>query len=377
MTKKPISTKAQEVKISRPEASCGVKARKAGQKTVNVALQGGGAHGAFSWGVLDKICEDGRIVIDGLSATSAGAMNVAVYSYGMMTGGPAGARKAMHDFWKDVSDVGQQYSPVKPTFWETLFGGWENLDHSFSYNSFEAFTRMFSPYEFNPLNNNPLRDVLHRHVDFKRIIECDCSKMFICATNVRTNKIKIFRNKEVTCDAVLASACLPMLFQAVEIDGEAYWDGGYIGNPALYPLIYHTNTNDLIILPINPIHRDEIPKTAHDIYNRINEISFNSSLLRELRATTLIKKLVKAAKTETADNVEYKALIDKFRKLNIHSVSADGVTGDLTVASKFSPDWEFLCHLRDCGRNAMESWLDKNFDAIGNRSTLNLQTEFE
>ena len=263
---------------------------KQSRKKINLALQGGGAHGAFSWGVLDKILEDGRLEIDGLTATSAGAMNAAVYSYGKMKGGADRAREALHNFWKDISDTGSIFSPVKITPLEALFMG--EATSSISFQMFESFTRMFSPYQFNPLNINPLKDVLKRHVDFDEIHACKCTQMFICATNVRTNRIKIFKNDEISADAVLASACLPMLFQAVEIEGEAYWDGGYMGNPALYPLFYHTDTDDMMIIHINPIKREEVPKTAPQIYNRINEISFNSSLLRELRAISFIQKLV-------------------------------------------------------------------------------------
>ena len=251
--KKPAAKKSISKRVTKKKPAC---------KPVNIALQGGGAHGAFAWGVLDAICEDGRIEIDGLSATSAGAMNAAVYAYGKMKGGLDGAREALHNFWHDISEAGNTFSPVRPTFLEDFFSGWQGVDQSMSYVMFENFTKTFSPYEFNPLNFNPLRDVLGRHVDFDELQHCDSTKMFICATNVRTNKIKVFQNEEVSCDAVLASACLPMLFQAVEIDGEAYWDGGYMGNPALYPLIYHTKTQDMVIVHINPIYREEVPKTA-------------------------------------------------------------------------------------------------------------------
>ncbi len=341
-------------------------------KTVNLALQGGGAHGAFAWGVLDKLCEDGRLSIDGLSATSAGAMNTSVYAYGMMLGGPDGARQALHDFWKDISDIGQQYNPARSNFWDQYFAGWQDLNQTMAFHWFDTFTKVFSPYQFNPLDINPLRDVLSRHVDFDQIKLCDCVNMFICATNVRTNKIKVFRNEEVSLDAVLASACLPMLFQAVEIGEEAYWDGGYMGNPALYPLIYDTETDDIIILHINPIERDEIPRTSQDIFNRINEISFNSSLLREMRAIHFVKRIVEEGwiKDEFRDHFH-------FTHLNIHSIRADDVTDEFNVTSKFNPEWSFLCHLRDAGREVTAAWLEDNFDAIGVRSTVDLQQEFQ
>lgn len=348
------------------------KTAQSGPKMVNLALQGGGAHGAFAWGVLDKICEDGRLSIDGLSATSAGAMNTAVYAYGKMKHGIDGARQALHDFWKDVSEAGERYSPVKPTPWDQYFGGWDNLKDSFAYHWFDTFTKVFSPYQFNPLDFNPLRDVLERHVDFDEIKKCQCTNMFISATNVRSNKIKVFHNEELSLDAVLASACLPMLFQAVEIDGEAYWDGGYMGNPALYPLIYETDTDDIIILHINPIERADVPRSSHDIYNRINEISFNSSLLREMRAIHFVMKIVDEGwiKDEHRDHFH-------FTHLNIHSIRADEAMSRYSVASKFSPEWHFLCELRDAGRAATEAWLDQNYDAVGERSTVDLAEEFQ
>ena len=339
-------------------------------KMVNLALQGGGAHGAFAWGVLDKLCEDGRLEIDGLTATSAGAMNTAVYAYGKMKHGADGARQALHDFWKDISDAGQRYSPIQPSIWEQ-FLGWQDLNQTFAYHWFDTFTKVFSPYQFNPLDINPLREVLTRHVDFDEIKRCDCVNMFICATNVRSNKIKVFRNQEISLDSVLASACLPMLFQAVEIDGEAYWDGGYMGNPALYPLIYDTETDDIVILHVNPIERDEVPKSSHDIHNRINEISFNSSLLREMRAIHFVKRIVEEGwiKDEFRDHFH-------FTHLNIHSIRADEAMRDYSVASKFSPDWDFLCQLRDAGREVTATWLEENYDAIGQRSTVDLEQEF-
>lgn len=341
-------------------------------KKINLALQGGGAHGAFAWGVLDQICQDGRLVIDGLSACSAGAMNASVYTYGKMKGGPEGARKALHDFWLDISEQGQKYSPIKPSPWERFFFGWSNLDETFSYLAFENFTKLFSPYQFNPTNANPLRDVLKRHVNFDEIVHAKCTKLFISATNVRTNKIKLFHGHQLSLDAVMASACLPMLFQAVEIHGEAYWDGGYMGNPALYPLVYDTDTEDIVIVHINPIVRNEIPKSAREIFNRINEISFNSSLLRELRAIEFAKRLVEDEMIKSEFRGHF-----KFNKLNVHSIRADEIMREYHVATKFSPDWDFLCHLRDRGREVAAQWIDKHIDSIGHQSTVNLREVFE
>jgi NTE family protein len=336
-------------------------------KRVNVALQGGGAHGAFGWGVLDKLTEDAQLDIEGLSATSAGSMNAVVYAYGRMTGGADGARAALEKFWHNISEAGALYSPVRALPWETKVSG--NLDYSPYYLWFETLTRTFSPYQFNPFNFNPLRDVLEKSVDIARLVECQCVELFICATNVRTGQPRIFSNKNISVDAVLASACLPFLFQAVEVNGEHYWDGGYMGNPALYPLFYHTQSRDLVIIHINPIVRPQVPKTAPDIQNRLNEITFNASLLRELRAVAFVTKLIEEGWLKD----EYR---DKLKHVLIHSIRADEAMGDPTVASKFNTDWSFLCHLRDLGRAAAAQWLDRTYEHIGHHSTVDLRSDY-
>lgn len=349
-----------------------VEEPKVQTKAINLALQGGGAHGAFAWGVLDKICEDGRLWVDGISAASAGAMNAVVFSYGLMIDGKPGARKALHDFWFDVGSSSKMYGPASGSAWKAMVFGWENMDMTSSFYGFDAFTKAFSPYQFNPLGINPLRSIVKKHVDFDLLRENRKTKLFVSATNVRTNRIKIFHCDDISVDAVMASACIPTLFQAVEVDGEHYWDGGYMGNPALYPLAYETTTTDVLIVHINPVERDEIPRTPIQIFNRINEISFNSSLMRELRSLQFAKRLVEE------DMIRQEAL-DNFRfdKFYIHSVRADEATGPLSVASKMSPDWTFLCYLRDQGRKFMQDWLDENFDDVGEGSTIDLQAEFE
>ncbi len=345
---------------------------KQNEKTINLALQGGGAHGAFTWGVLDMLCEDGRVDIDGISATSAGAMNAAVYTAGIMEGGLDGARQKMHDFWEDISDSGKFYSPIKPTFWEAFMGGGTGaMNQNMSYLWFENFTKTFSPYDFNPLNLNPLRDVLQFHVDFDKIHACDSVKLFICATNVKTNKLKVFKNEQVGCEEVMASACLPMLFQAIEIEGEHYWDGGYMGNPAIHPLVYDTTTDDIMVVNVNPIAREDIPKKSQEIFNRINEIAFNSSLIHEMRAIAFVKKLVEQdwIKDEHKDHFN-------FTELRLHAIGADETTKDYSVASKLSPKWSFLTELRDKGREATKEWLDRHYDDLGTRSTLDIEKTY-
>lgn len=341
------------------------------RKTVNLALQGGGAHGAFAWGVLDKLLEDGRIDIDGICATSAGTMNACALAWGMHTGGPERARESLHDFWRNISQAGERANPIQKMPWEKFmpFAGAAKVDDSLSYFLFDSITRLFSPYQLNPFDFNPLRDVLEKSIDFDALRACDCIKLFISATHVHSGKVKVFNTGEITLDVVMASACLPFLFKAVNIDGEDYWDGGYMGNPALFPLFYETETRDVMIVHINPMERHKTPQSAHDIMNRINEISFNSSLLKELRAVAFVKKLI-----------EHDMLKDEhkgdFMDILVHSIRADDVMADLSVASKFTSDWDFLTRLRDKGRDVMAAWLDKNFDALGVRDTVDLHEEF-
>lgn len=343
-------------------------AQKTKQKPLNLALQGGGAHGAFAWGILDYFAEDGRVDIDGLSGTSAGAMNAVVFSYGKMKNGRDGARKALDDFWWDISQAGAFLSPVKTTPFFHEFWGSAPLQ-MLTYNIFDTITRAVSPYQFNPINFNPLRDILETHVDFKELHSCDVTNMFVCATSVRTGRPKIFKNEDLTADAVLASACLPFLFQAVEIDGEHYWDGGYTGNPALYPLIYNTKTRDFLVIHINPMVREELPKTGTDIANRLNEITFNASLIKEMRAIAFVQKLIK----EDWLKDEYK---DNLRKIRMHAIRADDDMRDFDVSSKFSSDWDFLNDLKEKGRRHAKKWLEAHFEMIGKTSSINIHEEY-
>lgn len=345
------------------------KAKKADtKKTVNLALQGGGAHGAYAWGILDYLLEDGRINVEGFTATSAGTMNALAFTQGMQEGGPAGAREKMENFWSEISREGNIYSPVRGMPFERMMG-FGNGENPFAYFMFDTITRMLSPYQFNPFDVNPLRDVLERCIDFETIRKCDCMKLFISATNVRTGKVKIFKTPDMSLDVALASGCLPFLFKAVEIDGEYYWDGGYMGNPALYPLFYETASEDIILINLNPIERDEVPTTAPEIMNRINEISFNSSLLKELRAIGFVKKLI----AEDMIKDEHKK---RYKDLRVHPVRADDSMKEFSVASKFDTDWHFLTDLRDLGRKQMKNWMDETYDNIGTRSSVDLNAEF-
>ena len=331
-------------------------------KNINLALQGGGAHGAFTWGVLDKFLEDDRLRIDAITGTSAGAMNAVVLASGMQAGGEEGARESLEAFWYAVSRKAR-FSPVQRSPLDVLLGQW-SLDHSPSYLFFDVMTRFSSPYEFNPLNANPLRDVVGEIVDFDRVHACSQMKLFVAATNVFTGKIRVFSEKEVTLDAVMASACLPQMFQAVEIDGEPYWDGGYMGNPPLYPLFYATDTPDVVLIQINPLERREVPKTAREIVNRVNEISFNSTLLRELRAIDFVTRLIEEGKLSRQD----------YMRVFMHRIAADELK-PMQASSKLNAEWVFLTNLRDLGRKTAAEWLDRHYNDIGNRSTLDLRSE--
>jgi NTE family protein len=346
-----------------PEAKQRIKRSPAAPvetKTVNLALQGGGAHGAFAWGVLDRLLEDERIAFEGLSATSAGAMNAVTLAYGMTLGGREGARKALASFWRRVAHAGM-ISPLQPTWFERLSHN-HSLESSPAFVVFDLVSRLYSPYQFNPLNYNPLRQVLEQTVDFDRLRQESAVKLFLSATNVRSGKVKVFGNDELSVDAVLASACLPFLFQAVNIDGESYWDGGYMGNPAIFPLIYKCQSRDIVILHINPIERMETPTTARDILNRINEISFNSSLMREMRAIAFVTKLIDDGAIDEG----------RMKHMLIHAIEAQDFMRELGVSSKLNADWEFLTHLRDVGRERASQWLEQNFEALNRRSSVDL-----
>ena len=331
-------------------------------KTINLALQGGGAHGAFAWGVLDKLLEDGRLAIEGISATSAGAMNATVLASGYADGGREGARAALAGFWQRIAKAAAA-SPLQPSLLDRMTRN-RGLDFSPAFQTFDLLVRLFSPYQFNPLNFNPLRGVLEQCVDFERLRRASPVKLFLSATNVRTGKVRMFRNAEITPDAVMASACLPLLFQAVEIDGEAYWDGGYMGNPAIFPLIYECASSDVVVVHINPIARPEVPRTAADILNRIDEISFNSSLMREMRAIAFVTRLIDEGSVKEGS----------MRRMLIHSIAAEDFMQRLGANSKLNADWEFLVQLHDAGRARAADWLDGNFQHLAERSTTDLGT---
>ncbi|WP_421855869.1 patatin-like phospholipase family protein [Oricola sp.] len=339
------------------------KTAKRNTKRINFALQGGGSHGAFTWGVLDALLEDGRLSPDGISGTSAGAMNAVALVDGWVRDGADGARQSLHDFWRAVSRNGR-FSPVQRTPLDVMWGNW-NLDYSPTYRTYDLMSRVFSPYDLNPLDINPLREIVERQIDFDRVHDCSDIKTFISATNVWNGKPRVFMPHELSADIVMASACLPSVFKAVEIEGEPYWDGGYGGNPVLYPFFYDTEASDCLLVQINPIERRRTPKTAMEIQDRVNEITFNAGLLREFRAIEFVRRLKEDGRL---DNTRY-------RTIRMHRIAADAVVEELSASSKINAEWSFLQYLFEMGRAAAEDFLDQSFEAIGKRSTLDLSEE--
>lgn len=342
-------------------------------RSIDLALQGGGSHGAFTWGVLDRLLEHEDVDFGGLSGTSAGAMNAVVMVSGWAASGRQGARDALNAFWEDVGRTAEG-GAFGPTPFQLLFGHhWNPVSYS-PYQAYDVLSRMFSPYQLNPFNLNPLRDVLDRHVNFTTLRQFDAIKVFISATNVRTGRPRIFRNAELSRDAVLASACLPLMFHAVEIEGESYWDGGYTGNPTLLPLIAESRPGDLMLVQINPVERSRVPRTAQDIVDRINEVSFNSSLVQELRSIALVKRLLVE---ESSSGHSYEAeLFRKIDALNLHRIEAHKDMRDFGATSRLNAKSAFIRQLHDIGYQAADQWLEQHFEALGTRSTVDLLGEY-
>lgn len=334
--------------------------KSGGQKTINLALQGGGSHGAFTWGVLDRLLEEEKLFIEAITGTSAGAVNGVLLTYGLAKGGREEARNVLHEFWFKVGSAAAM-SPLRPNMFEKMFGT-TNLDYSPSFMAMDMMTRLLSPYQFNLFDINPLRDILAEVVDFDVVRRSDDLKLFINATNVRNGKIKVFEGSELTLDMVMASACLPFLFKTVEVDGEFYWDGGYSGNPALFPLFYKTQTSDIMIVQINPIAVDQVPTNAAEIMDRMNEISFNATLMREVRAIAFVKKLIKNKRVPQ----------NEYRYVHMHMIEAAEILSSMGRASKLNVDWDFLQHLRDIGYQTADEWMQKHYDKINKQSTIDI-----
>ncbi|WP_019404136.1 MULTISPECIES: patatin-like phospholipase family protein [unclassified Chelatococcus] len=347
MTRSPSSRPAPQARNGRPPPLA-----------IDLALQGGGAHGAFTWGVLDRILEEDWLEIEAISGTSAGAMNAAVLASGYAGGGRAGAREALGLFWRRVAEAAR-FSPFQRSPLDVLLGRW-TLDHSPLFAAMDMMSRVVSPYSLNPAGANPLAGILSEVIAFDRLADSRI-KLFITATNVRTGRGRVFRNGEITVDVLLASACLPTLFQAIEIDGDGYWDGGYSGNPTMTPLIRESSALDTILVQINPVERPGTPRLARDILNRLNEVSFNAVLLKELRMMALLRQQASSDAGEGS----------RWARMRIHRITSVVMT-ELGYSSKLNAEWAFLSMLRDEGRRAAEAFYRTHKDDLGRRSTLAL-----
>jgi NTE family protein len=336
-------------------------------KRINLALQGGGAHGAFTWGVLDQLLADERIAIEGISGTSAGAVNAVMLADGLCRGGREEAQKRLADFWRSASSTGN-LPALQRTVMERLLS-FTPLEGTPVQAWVDALSRYFSPYDVNPLNINPLKDLIERFVDFETLRADTDLQLFISATNVQTGHVRIFPREKITADAVMASACLPLLFRAVEIDGVPYWDGGYLGNPVIFPFFRTTATEDVLVVQINPLVRQATPMSSSEIMNRINEITFNSSLLGEYRAIDFVARLIDQGRLPRGIGP------GEYRRINVHRIVLDRLGSHLDTFSRLSTDYDFFDMLRVSGKRAARRFLDAHFDDIGVKSTVDLRAE--
>ena len=326
---------------------------------INHALQGGGAHGAFTWGVLDRLLQDDDIEIAGISGTSAGALNGAALKAGWLAGGNQAARDNLNWLWRRMGaladpQLAEWYRGSTGQLSAMIGASWPAL-------MADTVSRFTTPYAWGPFWQNPLRPIA-AEFHYDKVCAADGPALFVGATNVRSGKIRIFKGQDISTDSLLASACLPTMFQAVEIDGEAYWDGGYSGNPALFPLFAPELPDDIVVININPLLRDELPKTPQQIQNRINEISFNSSLLRELRAINFAKRLLTQGAVEPGT----------MKDVKVHMIADDALMNDLSVATKMLPNPVVLARLKSAGEDAAERFLASHRDDLGKRGTVDL-----
>jgi NTE family protein len=341
--------------------------QKAPVKRINLALQGGGAHGAFTWGVLDHLLSDERIAVEGISGTSAGAVNAVMLADGLTRGGREEAQKRLADFWRAVSSAGNLPSLQRDVI--ERFLSFTPIEGTPVQAWFDALSRYFSPYDVNPLNINPLKDLFERFVDFAALRASPDLQIFVSATNVQTGRVRIFSREKITADAVMASACLPLLFRAVEIDGVPYWDGGYLGNPVIFPFFRTTSTEDVLVVQINPLVRQATPMSSSEIMNRINEITFNSSLLAEYRAIDFVARLIDQGRLPRG------MAPGEYRRINVHRIVLDRFGTHFDAISKLSTDYDFFEMLCTAGKRAARRFLDAHFDDIGVRSTVDLRAE--
>jgi len=335
-------------------------------KRINLALQGGGAHGAFTWGVLDHLLEDGRLAVDGISGTSAGAVNAVMLADGLSRGGPDEARKRLSDFWRAAS-LGGDLPPLQRAVLNRLFSLLPS-DNSPTFDWLNAWSKYLSPYDVNPLNINPLKDLIERFVDFE-VLRADPRALFIAATNVQTGRLHIFPREKISAEAVMASACLPAVFRAVEIDGVPYWDGGYLGNPVLFPFFRATATEDVLIVQINPLVRRKVPHSTREIMARVNEITFNSALMAELRAIEFVNRLIELGR------VPHGTGANEYRQIRVHRIVLEGLGERFSSSSKLRNDLESFELLRKLGHRSARRFLDGHFADIGVRSSIDLKAE--
>jgi NTE family protein len=331
-------------------------------KVVNLALQGGGSHGAFTWGVLDRLLEEETLHFEGITGTSAGAVNAVVLADGLAAGGREGARDALRVYWQKVSALSAR-GIFKPSLFDKGSADF-GLEHSLGFWFLEPMTYFASPYQMNPFNYNPFKDLLAEAINFERVRQQTEVKLFLCATDVQTAKAKIFSGKELRVEHVLASTCLPLLMQAVEVDGEYYWDGSYAGNPAIYPLVYQCETRDVLMVHITPAERPGVPTTSPAIMNRMQEVSFNTSLIREMRTIASYNKLIEQGR------------MDGGRRMLVHVIEAEEFIRAFSWSSRLNADWDFLLHLHSMGRAQAGQWLEANFDRLGIESTVDLDTKY-
>src|SRR3984893_450788 len=336
-------------------------------KRINLALQGGGAHGAFTWGVLEQLLSDERLSIEGISGTWGGAVNAVMLADGLCRGGREEAQKRLADFWRAASSNGN-LPVLQRAVMERLLA-FTPLEGTPAQAWFNALSRYFSPYDINPLNINPLKDLIERFVDFEALRADTDLQLFISATNVQTGHVRIFGRQKVTADAGMASACLPLLFRAVEIDGVPYWDGGYLGNPVIFPFFRTTTTEDVLVVQINPLVRQATPTSSSEIMNRINEITFNSSLIGEYRAIDFVARLIDQGKLPRGTGP------GQYRRINVHRIVLDRFGSHFDAFSKLSTDYDFFDALHISGKRAARRFLDEHFDDIGVKSTVDLQAE--
>jgi NTE family protein len=334
----------------------------AGRKSVNLALQGVGSHGAFTWGVLDRLLEEERLGLDGITATSAGAVNAVVLAYGLAVGGREGAKKSLDRYWRRLANVASA-SIFQPSLLDKMYGNF-GLDHSPGFVFVDTLSQIFSPYQLNPGNYNPFKELLEEVIDFEVLRRQQAVKLFLCATNVRSGKVKIFSSEELKSDHVVASSCQPLMMHAVEIDGEYYWDGGFMGNPALFPIIYACEARDIVLVHLTPTERTENPTDPRAILSRMQEVTFNSSVMREMRVVAFVSKLIDEGKI--ADG----------KRMLLHTIDGEDVIGGLSNSSKLNGDWDFLQRLHKIGRERADAWLQATFDRLGVETTIDLQSKY-